>query len=208
MTGRMRTQVAAGIVSAVGWIVASAPGLVLAYPPAVGMLGPSRNCLACHVNNGPWRDDARLIIDIRDKATGKSLKQEDGSFLISAKRGEARTVLTVIGTVKQDDVPSPYRNAWLYIDPTRIKESSSLSKFAPGWSVNLPLSCRVVGDASEAYPDARISVLPMTLRPGDDAQDADLELQVMLTKGEAVKGNPEEGMLGNYFTRKVRLKVE
>jgi hypothetical protein len=48
----------------------------------------------------------------------------------------------------------------------------------------------------------------MTLRPGDDARDAEIELQVMLTRGESVKGKPQEGMIGSYFERKVRLKVE
>ena len=179
----------------------------LAYPPAVGILGQARNCLACHANNGPWKDDATLIIDILDKGSGKSLKQKDGAFLISARRWEAKTVLTVIGTTKGINT-RPYRNAWLYIDPERIKDTSSLSKFAPGWSVNLPMSCRVVGDSSDAYPNAAITTLPMTVRPGDDARDAEIELQVMLTQGESVKGKPQEGMAANYFERKVRLKVE
>ncbi len=26
------------------------------YPPAVGLLGKAKNCLVCHVNNGPWQD--------------------------------------------------------------------------------------------------------------------------------------------------------
>jgi len=37
-----------------------------AYPPAVGILAKSKNCLACHVNNGPWKDDKSTIIDIID----------------------------------------------------------------------------------------------------------------------------------------------
>jgi hypothetical protein len=69
------------------------------------------------------------------------------------------------------------------------------------------MACRLVGDASKTYPGAQITVLPMTVRPGDDAQDAEIELQVMLTKGESVKGKPKEGMLGSYFVRKVRLTV-
>ncbi len=59
-----------------------------AYPPAVGIIGKAKNCLACHVNNGPWMDDGAIIIDVVDKETKRSLKQPDGSFLIQAKRGE------------------------------------------------------------------------------------------------------------------------
>ena len=183
------------------------PVPVVAYPPAVGILGPSRNCVTCHADNGPWKDDKNLVIDILDKASGKSLKQKDGTFLIEAKRGEARTMLTVIGTSKESAAPPSYRNAWLYVDPSRINDSSSLSKFAPGWSVDLPMSCRLVGDASPAYPGAYVTVLPMTVRPGEDAKDATIELQVMLTKGDSVKGKAQEGMLGNFFKRTVQLKV-
>ena len=194
-------------VATVAFAVVLSPTRTLAYPPAVGILGTSRNCTACHANNGPWKEDAALIIDVLDKATGNSLKQKDGTFLISAKRWEAKTVVTVIGTAKGASI-QPYRNAWLYIDPQRIKDTSALSKFAPGWSVNLPMSCRVVGDTTEAYPNASVTTLPMTVRPGDDAKDAEIELQVMLTRGESVKGKPQEGLSGSYFERKVRLKVE
>jgi len=196
------------VTSAFGLAAMFAPPASLAYPPAVGILGQSRNCLACHANNGPWKDDPTLVIDILDKASGKSLKQKDGTFLITARRWEARTVVTVIGTARGASFAAPYRNAWLYIDPERIKDASSLSKFAPGWAVNLPMSCRVVGDSSDAYPNAAITTLPMTIRPGDDASDAEIELQVMLTKGESVKGKPRDGIAANYFERKVRLKVE
>jgi hypothetical protein len=34
-----------------------------------------------------------------------------------------------------------------------------------------------------------------------------MQLQVMLTKGEAIKADPKKGMLGNYFERKVALKI-
>jgi hypothetical protein len=180
---------------------------LLAYPPAVGVLGSSKNCLVCHVENGPWKDDSNLIIELIDKSTGQSLKQPDGSFLLTAARGEAKTILTVIGARQNATAPSPYRNAWLYLDPERLADTYALSKFAPGWQVNLPMSCRLVGDKLEAFPGAQLTVLPMTLRAGDDARDASLELQVMLTKGESVKGKAKEGMLGNYFRRTIRLKV-
>jgi len=193
--------------SLLGAVAMFCPAPARAYPPSVGILGQARNCLTCHADNGPWKDDGNLIIDILDKPTGRSLKQEDGGFLIAARRGEARTVLTVIGTRRGGGVVPSHRNAWLYIAPDRISDPSSLSKFAPGWLVDLPMSCRLVGDLSAAHPEADVTVLPMTVRPGDDAREADLEFQVMLTRGEAVKRKAEEGMLGSYFKRTVHLKV-
>ncbi len=195
-----------GLTVALFFTLAASPPQAHAYPPAVGILSNQKNCLDCHANNGPWKDDPRTIIDILDKDTMKSLKQADSSFLIETKRGTARTLLTVIGRAKGDAVEAPYRNAWLYIDPKTIG-SASLSKFAPGWDVNLPMSCRIVGDKLELYEGATLTMLPMTVRPTDAAQDAELTLQVMLTKGESVKGKPKEGMIGSYFERKVKLKV-
>lgn len=177
-----------------------------AYPPAVGILTNSTSCISCHVNNGPWKDDANTIIDILEKETKKSLKQNDGTFSIETKRGEPKTVLTVIGSKKNNSIPSSYRNAWLYIDPSTIG-NKSLSKFAPNWDVNLPMSCRLVGDNLLGYEDANITSLPMTIQALENAKDAEISLQVMLTKGEAVKSNAEEGMTGSYFERKVKLKV-
>lgn len=177
-----------------------------AYPPGVGILSKARNCLACHADNGPWGDEGRTIIDIIDKDSPKSFRQPDGSFLLQMKRNEPLTVRTVIGRSKSNNEIAPYRNAWIYVDPTTI-ESGSLSKFAPGWDVNLQLSCRVVGDQLEGYEGTTLTVLPMTLRPSDAARNATVTLQVMLTQGESVKGKAKEGMVGNYFERTVRLKV-
>jgi hypothetical protein len=179
---------------------------VWSYPPGVGILSKSKNCLTCHVNNGPWPDDGKTIIDIIDKESNQSLKQPDGSFLIEVKRGQAKTVMTIVGRAIDEKEEVPYRNAWIYVDPKTI-ESGSLSKFAPGWEVNLPLACRVVGDSQVGLDGAKITVLPMTIRPADAAQNAELQLQVMLTKGESVKGKAKEGMIGNYFERQVVLRV-
>ncbi|MCK9404760.1 MAG: hypothetical protein M0Q26_15305 [Chitinophagaceae bacterium] len=181
-------------------------GMAFAYPPAVGILSNSKNCLTCHANNGQWKDDEKTIIDILDKDTKKSFKQPDGTFLIETKKGEPKTVLTIIGRKKDNAIPAPYRNAWLYIDPTTIG-TNSLSKFAPGWDVNLPMSCRLVGDKLPGYENADITSLPMTIQPLSNAKDAEMQLQVMLTKGESVKGNAQEGMSGNYFEKKVKLKI-
>ena len=179
-----------------------------AYPPGVGILGNSKNCMSCHTNNGLWKDNHQLVIDILDMNTKKSLKQPDGTFLIEAKRWEQKNVLTVIGWLKEKEnsESASYRNAWLYIDPTTIG-TQSLSKFAPNWDVNLPMSCRVVGDKLPGFENADITSLPMTIQPLGHAKDAELQLQVMLTKGESVKGNAKEGMIGNYFERKVVLKI-
>lgn len=176
-----------------------------AYPPGVGILSKSKNCLACHANNGPWTDEAKTIIDIIEKDSRKSFRQADGSFLLQIKRHEPLTVRTVIG-YKKDGAIAPYRNGWIYIDPTTI-ESSSLSKFAPGWDVNLQASCRLVGDKLEGYEDFDLSVLPMTIRPLDSARDAQIILQGMLTRGESVKGKGKEGMIGMYFERIVKITV-
>jgi len=86
-------------------------------------------------------------------------------------------------------------------------ESSTLSKFAPGWDVNLPMACRIVGDELEGYGGAYITALPMTVRPTDAAMDSELELQVMLTRGDSVKGAVEQGLVSNYLVKKVRLRV-
>lgn len=176
------------------------------YPPAVGILGKSKSCLSCHINNGPWSDEEKTVIEILDKETGKSLRQPDGTFLIEVKRGTQKTLLTVIGRPKNDSAPAPYRNAWLYIDPAQI-ESTSLSKFAPGWDVNIPMACRLTGDKFPGFESANITALPMTIQPLDNAKDADIQLQVMLTGGESVKGDPKKGMEGNYFERTVKLTV-
>jgi hypothetical protein len=178
-----------------------------AYPPGVGILSGSTSCLSCHANNGPWKDDASAIIDILDKDTQKSFKQPDGSFVVEMKRWEQKTVLTVIGSQKGISAPVPYRNAWLYIDPSTIG-TSSLSKFAPNWNVNLPMSCRLVGDNLKGYEDANITSLPMTIQPLENAMDAEIQLQVMLTRGESMKGNALEGISGNYFERRVKLVVK
>jgi len=181
-------------------------GVSLAYPPAVGILSSSRSCLTCHSSNGPWSDETNTIIDVLDKTTGKSLKQPDGSFLIEATRFQPRTVLTLIGRTAEDTAPPPLRNAWLYVDPQQIG-SASLSKFAPGWEANLTMACRLVGDPYEPLPGAKVTVLPMTIRPADAARDAELELQVLLTGGESAKGMPVERMISNYLVRRVLLKV-
>ncbi|MGE0587075.1 MAG: hypothetical protein AB7O48_00765 [Cyclobacteriaceae bacterium] len=179
----------------------------LAYPPGVGLLSSSKNCVSCHSSKGPWNEDNKLIVDILDAETKKSFKQPDGSFVIETERWEQKKLLTVIGWMKDKSISAPYRNAWLYIDPTTIG-TPSLSKFAPNWDVNLPLSCRIVGDKLDGYENADITSLPMIIQPLGSAKNTELQLQIMLTKGESIKGNAQEGTLGNYFERKVFLKIK
>jgi hypothetical protein len=189
------------------WIAALVLSTVaFAYPPAVGIVGNNRDCLSCHASNGPWKDDAGTIVDIVDAATGKSIRQPDGRFLLEVARGRTRTVITQIGRKASDEAPPPLRTAWLYLDPTQL-ETGSLSKFAPGWNVNLPMACRIVGDDVPGYPGAAMTALPMTVRPGDSARNSDLELQLMLTSGESAKGNPNAWLMGNYLVKEVMLGV-
>jgi hypothetical protein len=193
-----------GIVAAV--VAGLLPAGAHAYPPAVGILSTHRSCMSCHASNGPWKDDSATIVDVVDASSRRSLRQADGSFLIKVERGKASTVVTIIGRAKGDPAPAPLRNAWLYLDPATLA-TSALSKFAPGWDVNLPMSCRVVGDAVPEYPGASVTALPMTVRPGDAARAAELDLQAMLTAGNSRKGEPDTWMKGTYLVRKVRLKV-
>ena len=102
------------------FVLAAFSQVALAYPPAVGILGKAKDCLSCHVSNGPWKDDANTVIDVIDRDTKKSFKRPDGSFLIEVKRGEVKTALTVIGRTKEDTAEAPYRNAWLYVDPKTV----------------------------------------------------------------------------------------
>lgn len=180
-------------------------GVVYAYPPSVGIISNAKNCLVCHADNGPWKDESKTIIDVLDKSTKKSLRQADGSFLIEVKRNEIANILTVIGRTADDKADVPYRNAFIYVDPTTIG-TTSLSKFAPGWNINLPMSCKIVGDNLKGFEGAHITVVPSAVRPTDAARDAEISLQVLLTKGGAEKGNASEG-ISNYYERKVKLKV-
>jgi hypothetical protein len=186
-------------------ILMATPRPASAYPPGVGILAKSRTCTSCHVDNGPWTDEKRTIVDVLDATTKQSLRAPDGAFIVTVPRGATRTVLTVIGRAAGEESP-PIRNAWLYVDPTQIG-TSALSKFAIGWDVNLPMSCRLVGDRLEGFEGAHLTVLPMTIRPTDAARDAELELQAMLTSGQAVKGKAREGLISNSLIRKVLLRV-
>src|SRR3990172_7248048 len=102
------------------WSLSSQPAT--AYPPAVGVTGKATNCLACHANDGPWKDDANLVLDLLDKETGASTRQDDGSFVLAVKRGQKRTFLAVIGRAKADTAPPPNRNGWTFVDPTQVGE--------------------------------------------------------------------------------------
>jgi len=209
------------VISVVGTILAPDPGYhtefhpklaslgisqAEAYPPGVGILTKSRNCVSCHQNNGPWKDDDNTIIDIIDKDTRQSLKQPDGSFLIVTERYKAKTVYTILGSKNQQGIPRPEKNGWIYIDTTTINKNT-LSKFAPGWEVDLPLSCRIAGDKVDGFEDATLTSLPMTIRPLTDARDSRLMLQGMLSRGKAEKQNTGQ-MLASYFERTVYLKIK
>lgn len=54
---------------------------------------------------------------------------------------------------------------------------------------------------------AATTLLPMTVRPGDAATDAELELQIMLTSGKSAKGAPDTWLRSNYLLRTLVLRV-
>lgn len=199
-------QKAVGLACASAVALALVPAIAGAYPPGVGITSKSRSCSNCHASNGPWTDEASTIVDILDGATRRSLRQPDGRFLLEVERWKTATVITVIGRLKGDAAPPPTRNAWLYVDPTQL-ETASLSKFAPGWDVTLPMSCRIVGDPVPEYPGASVTALPMTVRPGDAARDAEIELEAMLTTGTPAKGNPDSWLRSNLLVRTLVLRV-
>jgi len=181
---------------------------VTAYPPGVGVTSSSKDCLACHVNNGPWVDNDRLIVDIVDKETKVSLRQPDGTFLLPVSRGESRTVLTVLGirSGATGDPAPPYRNGWTYVDLDQIA-TPTLSKFSPGWDVTLPFACRVVGDKWSADSSAQVTILPLTVQPTATALNDEVLLQAFLCAGESVKGDATKGLTGNYVERRLLLRV-
>lgn len=201
-----RRLMQSAVVFGICWFTSLPP--VAAYPPGVGILGKARDCMACHDSDGPWQDDGNLIADLLDKETGKSLRRKDGSFLITAKPEQRRTVLVVLGRSNGEPGPLPNRNGWIFVDPALIERDFPGSKFAPGWDADLNMSCRLTGDKLEAYKGARITVLPMTVRPTGAAKDAEIEWQFLLSSGEAVKGDAKQGLIQNFFYRKVWLKVE
>ena len=65
------------------------------------------------------------------------------------------------------------------------------------------MSCRLVGDKLPVLEDVNITSLPMSIQPLTNAKNAELQLQVMLAKARH-----KNGMLGNYFEKKVILKVK
>ena len=177
-----------------------------ASPPAVGIIGNARSCMTCHVSNGSWTEGPGLVIDLIDKDTQQSLRQPDGSFLLTAKRGTAKTVMAVIGYSGLAPDQSPYRNGWIFVDSTTIG-NSSLSKFAPGWEINLAYGCKIAGDKVAAYPDAALTSAPITILPTETAKDGEVTFQMLMTRGESVKGRAKEGLTGNFHARAVHLHV-
>jgi hypothetical protein len=180
--------------------------LALATPPAVGIVGSSRDCNACHVNSGQWLESPELVIDLVDPVSKTSFRQPNGSFLLSARRGETVNAVAIFGYKSVSPALAPHRNGWIFVDTTTIG-TEAISKFAPGWEISLPYGCKISGDKSEAYPDAQITSAPFIVKASESAADRDVTLQVLLTSGEAVKGKAKEGLVSDYFSRQVHLRV-
>jgi hypothetical protein len=194
------------VILALGLIVWSSSAW--AYPPAVGIVGKAKNCLVCHINNGPWQDDQQMVVDLLDAKTKQSFKQADGSFLIKAERHVPKTVLAVLGRAKGDPALAPTRNGWLFIDPQRISEESPSNKFPKGWEVNQSLGCRMVGDPLPGYEGSALTVASMTLLATAQAKEVQMEWQAMLARGESVKGKAREGLQSTTVVKKVKLVVK
>ena len=180
--------------------------LAVASPPAVGIVSNSRSCISCHASTGPWTAGPDLVLDLIDKDTQQSLRQPDGSFLLTTKRGSAATAIAVIGYRGLTPEQSPHRNGWTFVDSTSIG-TSSLSKFAPGLEISVPYGCKICGDSIAAYPGAVVTTAPISIRPTETAQNADVTFQTLMTSGEPVKGKPKSGLTSNYHARIVHLRV-
>lgn len=168
--------------------------------PAASLEGRQKSCLSCHKNTGPWKDESKIVIDIIDPETGKSFKQEDGSFLIPVKRDEVRRVKTVLG-VSSDLEWVPECVAWLYVDPEELQKAPESSlKFAPHWEVNRPFCGKRVVETIKGFEDKKVASLTMSIRPSKEAKDANVLLQVLFKSFDRT-------LVGNYFERKVNLKV-
>lgn len=172
---------------------------IMSYPTAP-IVGRQTSCLNCHKNTGPWTDEAKTIIEMLDSQTGESLKQKDGSFLITVKRNEIKTVQVVFG-VTGDVEKAPECISWCFVDPIEQKQSSDASnKFAPHWEVNAQYGGRFVGDKVKGYETHKIVASTMSLRPTEKAKDGKLVLQVLFPIAF-------RGLDGNYFEKQVTLKL-
>lgn len=195
-----RTLLLAGVATGIAAATAVTGGGHATAYPAASLEGRQKSCIACHQNSGPWNDESKLLIDIVDAASGKSLKTADGSFEIAVRRGEERRVRTVFGA----DQSLPWRPecaGWLYVDPRELETApESSSKFAPGWAVNRAFCGKRLNEDLKEYPGKKGGGLTMTLSPREGAKDATIELQVLFKSMDPT-------LVGNYYVKRVNLKA-
>jgi hypothetical protein len=168
--------------------------------PAASLQSRDKDCAVCHSSANAWMDTSKLVIDIVDTKTGKSLKTTDGSFEIPVKRGSELRVNSVFGVKPGYRFP-PEMVGWLYVSPQELQSAhESDSKFAPGWQVNRAFCMKRLVETIDGFPGDQLAAVTMTVRPLDGAQDATVSLQVLLKSSG-------RGLPGEYFERVVHLRV-
>lgn len=188
------------IIGTLSCLVAIIAPLHVSAWPAASLEGRQANCLGCHVENDTWQDSSGIVIDIIDPATGTSYRQPDGSFAITVKRNTELRVKSVFGVSPGMQFP-PDTVGWLYVDPGELQNAPEAGlKFAPGWLVNRPFCGKRLVETVDGYIGNRLAAITMTLKPLENAQDAEIQLQVLF------KSNAR-GMEGSYYQKKVLLKV-
>jgi hypothetical protein len=174
--------------------------------PAAPLEGRQKNCLSCHLNTGPWDDEEKVIIEMRDPKTGTSFREGDGSFRIPVVSGGERRVQVVLG-VEPTYAWIPKLTGWLFVHPEALqKESESSPKFAPKWEANRTYCGKRLGETVKGFEGKKVTAITMTIRPlkGAKYETAKYEtilLQVLFKSGDRTK-------VGNYYERKVHLWPE
>jgi hypothetical protein len=168
--------------------------------PAAPLQNRNKDCAVCHTSTNAWMDTSKLIIDIVDTKTGKSLKTANGSFEIPVKRGSELRVNSVLGVKPGYRFP-PEKVGWLYVSPEALQSAQeSDPKFAPGWQVNRAFCMKRLVEKIDGFPGNQLAAVTMTVRPLEGAEDATVSLQVLLKSSG-------RGLVGEYFESTVHLRV-
>lgn len=168
--------------------------------PAASLQSRDRDCTGCHTAANSWTDTSKVIVDMVDMKTGKSLRMPDGTFEVVVPRGSELRVNSIFGVKPGYKFP-PEMVGWLYVSPEALESApESDPKFAPGWQVNRSFCMKRLVETIDGYPGNQLAAVPMTVRPLEGAGDATISLQVLLKSSG-------RGLPGDYIERTVRLRV-